>query len=182
MLLHNSWYVTNYGFAPVPYARSDVIMYTIEVVRYICNCSVLWYFCRMNFVDCRIKSIFYVNIFCTGFFCRQSTKYLGCSWVKVTDIGPKWASARHSITVMRGYYTVPYGTKPSNYQSCNFRKHTSCTVRISVIIWCIVANERYSTVPYHPLKIVEDKTQFSLVDNNRYHSISFQKHIPEIAT
>ena len=23
-------------------------MYTIEVVRYICNCSVLWYFCRMN--------------------------------------------------------------------------------------------------------------------------------------
>ena len=61
------------------YAQSDVIMYTIEVVRYICNCSVLWYFCRMNFVDCHIKSIFYVTIFCTGFFCRQSTKYLGCS-------------------------------------------------------------------------------------------------------
>ena len=54
------------------YAQSDVIMYTIEVVRYICNCSVLWYFCRMNFVDCRIKSIFYVTIFCTDFFIRQS--------------------------------------------------------------------------------------------------------------
>ena len=35
---------------------------------YICNCSVLCYFCRMNLVDCHIKSIFYVSIFCTSFF------------------------------------------------------------------------------------------------------------------
>ena len=46
----------------------EVVMYVRTYGTYMCNCSVLCYFCRMNLVAFHIKSIFYVSIFCTGFF------------------------------------------------------------------------------------------------------------------